>query len=245
MKTFLVLPDLHFPYHDSTYIELTYKILKSARFDGLIQLGDALDFWQLSTYDKDPSRRNTIMDDVREWEDTIVRWCRYLPKGAEMHLLEGNHEHRLSKYIARHAREIHEAVKTLPEMMKLREKNETGHVKIKWHKYTKWDSCSIGDVTCLHGFYFNQHTAATNLARYRCSTISGHTHRLQYVMDGSHYALSLGHGSDEDMTAHQPTPTGWQQAMAVVTLDDRGKSSVEILTVRDGRMVWRGKHFSS
>ena len=245
MKTFLVVPDIHVPYHDSSYIELTYKILKAAKFDGIINLGDAVDFWQLSTYDKDPTRKNTIMDDLKEWEEIIVKWCRYLKPGAEIHLICGNHENRMSRYVARHAKEIHEAVKTLPELLKLKEKNEAGHVKIKWHKYTKWDSCRIGDVTFLHGFYFNANTASTNLAKYRCNTVSGHTHRVQYVMDGSHYAISLGHGSDEDMTAHQPTPTGWQQAMAVVTFDDKGKSSVEILIVKEGKVTWRGKHFQA
>lgn len=245
MKQYLIVSDLHVPYHCPKYIELTYKILKSAKFDGVAQLGDAIDFWQLSTYDKDPTRRNTIMDDVKEWEEIIVKWCRYLKPGAEIHLLEGNHCYRMSRYVARHAKEIHEAVKTLPELLKIKEKNEVGHVKIKWHKYNKWDSCKIGDLTLMHGFFFNMHTPATNLARYRCNTISGHTHRVGYVTDGSHYAVSLGHGSNEEMTAHQPTPTGWQQAMAVVTFDDKGKSSVEILVVKQGKVTWRGKNYQA
>lgn len=226
-------------------MKLITKILKSSRFDGIVQLGDALDFWQLSTYDKDPARKNTIMDDIDEWNKVLTHWCSLLPKGAEIHLLEGNHEARLHRYISRHARDLHEIVKPMPELLALKARNIAGHVKFTWHPYSKWNSCRIGDCVLFHGFYFNQHVAATNLAKYRCSTISGHTHRIQYVSDGTHFAASLGHGSDENLTAHQPTPTGWTQALGVLIVDNENKTSLEIVTVKNGRAVWRGKQFSA
>lgn len=241
MKTYLVLPDLHVPYQCPLYAKLIIKVLKAIKPFGIIQLGDACDFYQLSTYDKDPSRRNTIGDDIAEWNLTLAQWCRYLPDGGEIHLLEGNHEFRLHRYIARSARDLHEIVRPMPELLKIKERNAAGKIKFKWHPYTKWKSCKIGDCILLHGFYFNAHTAATNLAKYRCNTISGHTHRVQYVSDGVHYALSLGHGSDETVTAHQPTPTGWTQAFALLTVDDRGETTVEVVTVKQGKAVLRGK----
>jgi UDP-2,3-diacylglucosamine pyrophosphatase LpxH len=245
VKTYLIVPDQHIPYHCQYFLKITYKLLKATRFDGIVQLGDALDFWQLSTYDKDPSRKATIGDDISLWNDILTKWSSLLPRGAEVHLIEGNHEFRLHRYIARHARELYEIVRPLPDLLNLKARTKAGHVLFKWHSYSKWNSCRLGDCTLFHGFYFNQHTAATNLAKYRCNTISGHTHRVQYVSDGKHYAVSLGHGSDESQTAHQPTPTGWQQALAVLTLDDQGKSSVEIIQVSNGKAVWRGKVYSA
>lgn len=245
MKTYLVISDIHVPYHCPKYIELSYKILRSLKFDGLVQLGDALDFWQLSTYDKDPARKNTILEDIEVWNGIISKWSRYLPKGATVHLLCGNHEARLERYISRHARELHEIVKPMPDLLNLKQRNEAGQITFKWHKYSKWDSCRIGDCTLLHGFYFNQHVASTNLAKYRTKVVCGHTHRVQYVSDGVHFSASLGHGSDENLTAHQPTPTGWQQAMGVLTVDDRNQTNLEIITVTDGKAVFRGKHFSA
>jgi len=243
LKTYLIVPDLHFPYQCPLYMKLVIKILKSIQFQGIVQLGDALDFWQLSTYDKDPARRNTIGDDIAEWNETLVKWASLLPRNAEIHLLEGNHEFRLHRYVARHARDLHEIVRPMPDLLRLKERNAAGHVNFVWHHYNKWNSLMLGDCVLLHGYYFNQHVAMTNLAKYRCNTISGHTHRVQHVSDGVHYAVSLGHGSDERLTAHMPTPTGWTQALGILTVDNDGKTSFELITVKDGKAVIRGKSF--
>lgn len=245
MKQFLIVPDVHFPYECQNFIKLTYKILRSQKFDGIVQLGDALDFWQLSTYDKDPSRKNTIMDDIDQWNKVLTKWSSLLPRNAEIHLLEGNHEFRLHRYIARHARDLHEIVRPMPELLNLKERNASGSVVFKWHPYNKWSSCQIGDCTLLHGFYFNQHVAATNLAKYRRNIICGHTHRVQYVSDGVHFSASLGHGSDEHLTAHQPTPTGWTQALGILSVNNDGRTSLEIITIKDGQCQIRGKHFQA
>jgi predicted phosphodiesterase len=237
------VPDTHFPYQCNKYIKLTYKILKAERFDGIVQLGDALDFWQLSTYEKDPARKNTILDDIDEWNDVLTKWSSLLYRNGEIHLIQGNHEVRLERYIARNARELHQIVKPLPELLHLKERNAT--TDIKWHPYNKWDSCKLGDTVLFHGFYYNTHVAMTNLAKYRCSSISGHTHRCQWVSDGTHFAVSLGHGSDEVKTAHQPTPTGWTQALGVLTVDDFGKGSFEMLLVKNGRVNFRGKTYQA
>lgn len=243
MRSYLIVSDLHVPFHCQKYIDLTYKLLKNHPFSGVVQLGDFLDWWQLSTYDKDPSRKQTIVDDIKDFEKILTKWVSLLKKGSTVHLICGNHENRLSRYVSKHARELYEIVKPLPELLHLKERSLASGVEIKWHHYSKWNSCRIGNCTLFHGFYFNQHTAATNLAKYKVSTISGHTHRVQYVSDGYNFAASLGHGSDESETAHQPTPTGWQQAMGVLYVDDSGHTSLQILTVKDGRTIFNGKTF--
>lgn len=243
MKTYLIVPDLHIPYHCPKFLKLTYKLLKDIRFNGIVQLGDALDFWQLSTYDKDPARKNTILDDITEWNEILTKWSSLLPRNSEIHLLEGNHCARLQRYISRHARDLHEIVRPMPELLNLKPRTESGGVIFKWHPYSKWNSCQIGDCTLLHGFFFNQHVAATNLARYRRNVICGHTHRVQAVSDGVHYSVSLGHGSDEHLTAHQPTPTGWTQSLGILTLKDDETTSLEIIIVKDGKGVVRGKSY--
>jgi hypothetical protein len=96
----------------------------------------------------------------------------------------------------------------------------------------------------MHGFYFNQHVAVTNLAKYRRNTISGHTHRVQHVFDGHNYAISLGHVSDEKQTAHQPTPTGWTKALAILHVDNYGKTFVDVLPIVNGRVIVYGKAIS-
>ena len=244
MKTYLVIPDVHIPFHCVTTTKLITKIIKEINPDGLVQLGDFSDCFQISSYDKDPERKNTLADDIDECNKILTIWASHLKSGAQVHLLEGNHEYRLSRYISRNCRELHGLVPDWPTLLKIKLRNETTNKKWVWHKYTKWDSCQIGDCTLMHGFYFNQHVAMTNLAKYRRNTISGHTHRVQHVFDGTNYAISLGHVSDEKQTAHQPTPTGWTKALAILHVDNYGKTFVDVLPIVNGRVIVYGKAIS-
>ena len=244
LKTYLILSDLHYPYHCKLYVKLATKIIKELNVDGLVQLGDAIDAFQISTYSKDPGRRNLLADDIDEYKFQLNEWARHLKSGAQIHLLEGNHCYRLTRYIASNCRDLHGLVPDWKTLLQIDLRNKAGRHKWFWHPYTKWDSCKIGDCVLLHGFYYNQHCAATSLSKYRTNIIFGHTHRFQYVMDGQNYAISLGHGSDESETAHQPTPTGWEQVMALLHVDAHGKTSVDILRVKNGRTVVYGEQIS-
>lgn len=244
MKTYLIVPDVHVPYHCPKAVKLVTKIIREVNPDGLVQLGDFLDAFQISTYSKDPSRRNILADDINDWKLILNDWVRHLKPGAVIHLLEGNHEYRLSRYIASNCRDLHGLVPDWPTMLGLDLRNKAGSYKWIWHKYTKWNSCRIGDCTILHGYYFNQHVAATCLAKYKTNVIFGHTHRLQFVTDGTHYACSLGHISNEVETAHQPTPSGWSQAVGLLHVDGQGKSKLDILPIHNGRTVLYGKQIS-
>jgi predicted phosphodiesterase len=237
------LSDLHYPYHCPKYIKLATKIIKELKPDGLVQLGDAIDAFQISTYSKDPARRNLLIDDINDYKMQLNEWARNLKTGAHIHLLEGNHCYRLTRYIAANCRDLHGLVPDWPTIFQMDLRNKAGRHKWHWHPYTKWNSCQIGDCVLLHGFYYNQHCAATSLAKYRQSVIFGHTHRLQAVYNGEHFAVSLGHGSDEKETAHNPTPTGWEQAMGLLYVDNKGKTFIDILRIKDGRTVLHGKSF--
>lgn len=244
MKTYLIVPDIHVSYHCPKAIKLVTKIIKDLNVDGLVQLGDALDAFQISTYSKDPARRNLLVDDINDWKQILNEWARNLKTGAHIHLLEGNHEYRLSRYISSQARDIHGLVPDWPTLLGIDLRNKSGRHKWHWHKYTKWNSCQIGDCVMMHGFYFNQHVAATCLQKYRTNIIFGHTHRVQYIHDGTHWACSLGHISNEIETAHQPTPTGWQQALGLLHVDNAGKTKLDIIIVNNGRAIIHGKAIS-
>lgn len=242
MKQYLIVPDIHVPYHDPKYIAFITRLLihlkKQGNLKGIVQLGDCLDFFQVSSYPKDPSRRNTIKDDMDDYAAILNGWASYLPRGGEVHQIEGNHEARLQRYISQNAKEIYELVTSVGSYLKSKYK---GPATFYWHPYKKWNSLRLGDVTIFHGFYYNQHTAATNLAKYKTSTICGHNHRLQIIYDGAHFSATLGHGSDEKETAHQPTPSGWQQACGVLTVFDNGKTAFEPVVIHAGKGVYSGK----
>lgn len=243
IEKYLVIPDIHVPFHCRKYISIVNKVLKAGKFAGLIQLGDFCDFYQLSSFDKDPSRKHDILSELQDYKAILTRWARTLYGGnpkATLHQLEGNHEDRLRRFIWTKAPELAKIIPSIPKMLGLSEMP----LKAKWHKYEKWDSCIVGDVTLHHGVYFNQHTAANNLKIYGRKFIQGHTHRLQTATKGEMWSLTAGHGSNAKKTMHRPVPSDWTQSLSILTLVDR-IGQVESYQVIKGKVTIDGKVFSS
>jgi hypothetical protein len=204
-----------------------------------VQLGDAVDWWQLSRFDKDPSRKNTARDDLEMYREQMVKWAAMLPPGAEYRLLEGNHESRAVRYIWGRAPDISQMVKAVPEMLGLKEMNQLTKTRFSWYPISDYRACIIGDCILHHGHFFNEHVAVANLKRYAQKFLCGHTHRVQLAFHGDKWSCTIGHGSLEDDTSHIPAPTGWQQAFAILT-EVNGECSIEIIPVKDGKCLLRG-----
>lgn len=240
VQRYIVLPDIHVPYHDVSFLALVRKVLKTTKFTGIVQLGDALDFWQISRFDKNPTRKQTILEDCKVYSSILQEWAELLPVTGIIHQLEGNHEDRLRRYVWQNAKELVDMVQSVPEMIGLKKLG----VRAVWHPIADWRSCRLGNCILHHGHYYNMHTAVGNLGRYPVSLITGHTHRFQYVSNGERFSATLGHGSNEHETAHQPTPTGWQQAFGILTVIGN-KSHLEPVLVREGECIINGKRISA
>lgn len=205
-----------------------------------MQLGDAMDWFQLSRFDKDPSRKNTARDDLEMYREQMVKWAAMLPSGSEFRQLEGNHEARLTKYVWGRAGDLSQMVYVTADMLGIKELNKCTSTKFSWHPISNYRSCIIGDCILHHGVFFDQNVAASNLKRYMQKIIQGHSHRLQLIYHGDLWSCSLGHGSQEEQTAHIPAPNGWRQAFAILT-EIRGECSIEIVPVQDGKCIFRGR----
>src|SRR5574337_871565 len=93
----LVLSDVHLPYHDRQTIELAIRKAKRRRAAGVLLNGDILDSHELSSFDKDPTAPRYIAE-----RDAGLAFLRYvrdrLPK-ARIVYKSGNHEDRLETYL--------------------------------------------------------------------------------------------------------------------------------------------------
>ncbi len=239
-KTYLVVPDIHVPYHDISFLALIKKVAKIVRPHGIIQLGDALDFWQISSYDKNPLRKQTIAEDAAIYSVILQEWADLLPVDGVIHQLEGNHEDRLRRYIWRNARELAGIVPSVPDMVGLRKLG----IRTVWHDLANWRSCQIGDAFLHHGCFFSKHVAMANLDRYQCNFVCGHTHRFQHVTNGKYYSVTLGHGSNEYETAHIPAPMGWQEAFATLTVS-KGKTIITPILVNNATCIVNGRRIEA
>lgn len=95
----LIISDTHFPYHDKKAIETA--IDNKDNIDTIILLGDMMDFYQLSSFAKDPSLP-TVRDELKICKD-FLKYLREKFPHAQIIYYEGNHEIRLNRYIFTHA----------------------------------------------------------------------------------------------------------------------------------------------
>lgn len=238
----VAIPDLHYLYHDPRFISLTNKIIELTQPSHVVQGGDALDAGGISSYLQLVGKESRLFQEIESYNKQLDIWQRLMKKGSTFHQLQGNHEERLERYIAKNCRDIHELVKPLPELLRLKErsKEDRGRVNFKWHKLDQWDSCKIGDVYLHHGVYFDKHVAVNNLSRYDVKLVQFHAHRFSYASNGKIWSACLGHGSNAKKTMHIHAPSTWQQVIGVVTVIN-GSGSLEPILVNNGEAVFRGK----
>jgi UDP-2,3-diacylglucosamine pyrophosphatase LpxH len=174
-KKTIVLSDQHIPFHDKKVNDLIIdNFLPEFKPDYIKLLGDMIDFWMLSKFRKNPSRKGSIQTDINE-ANTYLKRIREKCPDSEITLHYGNHVCRLKKYIWDKASELDclDAIdiKVLLDIDKLNIKvidSEQGYE-------TK------GNLIFTHGTVVSSDSAMTarrNLAKYGLSVICGHTHRL-------------------------------------------------------------------
>jgi UDP-2,3-diacylglucosamine pyrophosphatase LpxH len=88
--------DLHIPFHDKKALEVFNLFLKDFKPDQLVIAGDLLDFYQLSSFDKDPMRRFTIQDEIDVCYEVLKEFKELCPN---IHFIKGNHEDRLRRFL--------------------------------------------------------------------------------------------------------------------------------------------------
>jgi len=237
----VVIPDLHYPFHDKKFVSITEKVVKLVQPEYLVQIGDALDFFQISTYPKSPERRNTIYEDMLLYSEQIDRWVKCGGDRLKyFYQLEGNHCARMHRFISTKAPEIFQIIKSVPDVLRFPERNRVGKVRFKWFPYDRWDACKLGDLVLHHGENYGKNLATDNLREYPTKFIQGHSHRFQSASNGTIWSVSLGHGSDTEKTMHKSKPSTWQQAIGIVTVVD-GKAHLEPILVNNGKAVFRGE----
>ncbi len=92
-----ILADIHLPYHDLDAINIAMKELSRQKIDTLILNGDVIDCYQLSTFDKEPSKAG-IKYEIEVLCHFISDIQKYF-KGIQIIFKLGNHEERWERTI--------------------------------------------------------------------------------------------------------------------------------------------------
>lgn len=97
METWIVLPDMHWPYHVPGAVECVDAVIATVRPDAILMLGDMLDCRSFSKHPPKTSdeKRGTPWDqDLAGFGEQLKRWRKSTKRVV---WLEGNHENRVKR----------------------------------------------------------------------------------------------------------------------------------------------------
>ena len=156
IKKWLILGDLHIPYHSKQAIEITIKFSKEQGCDGIIYNGDIIDCYQLSKFEKDPTKR-TFKSELEMTKEIIGIINNYIQPKA-WYFKEGNHEKRLISFLLHRAPELFDMPQfSMSEFLKI---EANGGIYVHNTNPITYNNLSI-----LHGHELGGASSAVNPAR--------------------------------------------------------------------------------
>jgi len=238
-STSLVLSDLHCPYHDVAVTKMVVDFIRAQRPQRIHLLGDQFDAWSLSKFDKDPTRKETLQDELDCVRDLLTEIRDAAPK-AKIIYSEGNHEYRLRKYLMSEAKGL-AGLRSLA-LEKLLDFNT---LRIRFQPMDR--PYRIGHLLFTHGQFVSRwsgYSAKRHFERFGCCVIHGHTHRLgaYYHTDLSDTFAAFENGCLSTLTPDYMTAPDWQNGFSVVN-HCKGFFSVEQVAVIHRQFCFRGRVF--
>lgn len=220
IRAWIVIPDMQVPFHDKRSLKAVEKFMSAHRWDGYLNIGDFMDFDQISSFNANKLRllegRNILKDyevgnRILDRHQEIVRKNN---KHAEFVLIEGNHEYRIERYL-----DVNPQFTGMLEVENALRLKERG---FKWvRNWSKGDLYRIGKACFAHGQYTNQYHSKKMVDTYGDNIFYGHTHDVQSfsrVVRGrnkTQVGQSLGCLCNYELSYIEKNPSNWQQAFAV------------------------------
>jgi len=182
-KKYLIVSDLHTPFHD---LPLYKAIIKFAVENGITDLvlnGDILDFFMISKYPKivnGTHRKLDLQSEIDEFISLMI-YTRKIFKG-HIYFVRGNHEQRLEKFLASKAPEISNL-----RSLDLRELCSFQRFDIIY--VPKWlvIPAPPNILVIYHGIFTGENSSKRELLRHNCNLICGHTHKTSFYEATSYF----------------------------------------------------------
>ena len=231
----LILSDVHAPYHDRTTLELAVAEAKRRGVVGVLLNGDTLDSHEISSHDKDPGAPRYVEE--IETGRKLLAWLRGQFPKARLVLKEGNHEERLSRYIIQHAPALFglDGI-DLPALLKFAD------IGAEW--VTDKRVIALGKLCVVHGHEYRGGggvmPARWLYLRTRYVAMCGHFHRSSEYGDRDirgkeERAWSLGCACY--LRPRYMPLNSWNHGCAFVDVGTDGGFSVANLRVHNGKLV--------
>jgi predicted phosphodiesterase len=233
-KKILVLADVHIPYHSIEAVTLAIREGKKEKVDGVLLLGDLLDFYQLSRFDKDPRKRSFAheLEAARTFFEVLQKQLK-----CKVYYKLGNHEERYQKYLYVKAPELLGVQDfELRHLLKLDEYN----VQLIEDKRV----VRMNKLNAIHGHEYPGVFSPVNIARGlflkgKVSAIQGHNHTSSEHTEpnmNSEITTTWSIGCLCELNPAYMPLNKWNHGFAIIELDENGSD----YHVRNKR-IYKGK----
>ena len=234
-----VISDVQAPFHDVNALQTTVAYLKERGIDCLLINGDFLDMYQLSSFEKDPTKRDFAQERVTCID--VLTWVKeQFPDIPVYYNLDSNHENRYERYMQKKAPEIFSTeMFTIEDLFML---HEIGIIPIRGY-----DHIRIGKLPIVHGHtIFRGVTSPVSPARtvymkMKHSCVASHCHKIsQYTwvdMKGEvHSTWTTGCLMSLNVD-YNPHGNDYVHGFAVVSVDKSGGFKFENKMIINGVVV--------
>jgi predicted phosphodiesterase len=197
LEPILIIPDAHRPFHSKVWWDLLMQAGRFLKPKHLVIIGDFADFYEVSDHPKDPERKHRMPDELADVDEGLNDLDSL---GAVSKIyIEGNHEDRLRRHLQKDP-----ALAGVVNTRSLLKLDERG-----WHFVPYKDHTSLGAAYFTHDVDASGRNAIYKaLETYQHTIITGHTHRLQYIVEGSaigecKLSVSFGWGGDAEKVGYK------------------------------------------
>ena len=259
----VILGDHQLPFRNEILTELSHSFLNDLKPDGLVYMGDLIDFPSLSHFATNPDVTSTVQQGIDQGHQTLrdLGSSAGLKKGSEMIFIEGNHEVRLRKAL----------VEKLPQLFGIKKADVSEKEKSVLHLaslmrfndigWTYWDEPSdvyphpeyeiVKGLFARHGNFVRAKagmSALANLDRVDGSVIQGHTHRLAITHHtrwtgqqmNLYTGIETGTMADLNGLGYSKQPD-WQGGFITLVVDRKANTfHPELVIFKEDTITWRG-----
>jgi UDP-2,3-diacylglucosamine pyrophosphatase LpxH len=247
-QTRLQLSDTHIPFEDPALLKVWLAMLKDVKPDGIDIIGDVLDCYVLSRFDKNPRRKEEVQTEADLARKFLEKMRAAAGDKCDIRYLEGNHENRLERLLWSSAKQF-ASIRNLsiPGLLGLdrpmirEDRSVAESLGIRY--YDPKAPYKIGDLYFLHGDVTRKQnfskstggTAAASVAKaIGGSVLMGHTHQLGYgsfrTWEKQLESYEIGCMCQFDMEYIVGVPP-WTQAWSLVTFTRSGHHHCQLVRV--------------
>jgi predicted phosphodiesterase len=268
---FRVLPDgTQDPFHDDAALTLFNTLVEAENPHSVILAGDIIDMAEQGRFAQEASFANTTQLAI----DRTYYWLADIrdKTGGEIHLIEGNHDKRLQRFVEENAKAAFGLrIAGMPEswpVMSLQNLLQTDALGIQY--YDAYPNANVwlnNNLRAEHGTKVN--SRGSTAQRYldetpHVSRIIGHTHRQEIVQRTTwdrvgkiksavinpgclcrvDGAVPSVHGSIGASGVPATVYEDWQQGAAIIRYTD-DQFFVELVQFEDGMMLYKGQEVTA